>query len=184
MTSFFLTCAVIGGVVLIAQLALGLMGAGHHGDMVDHHDGTASEGLHLLSVRAISAGVAFFGIGGLGTTVAGWPSILAMIVAVLLGAVSMVGVAWAMRSMMRLEEDKSVQMQSAVGASATVYIPVPGSLGGVGKVLVSMQGRTIECEAVTSDANRLPTGMPVVVVDVREHDVVEVVPLPTLDGVA
>jgi hypothetical protein len=65
---------------------------------------------------------------------------------------------------------------------ATVYVPVPGAGGGAGKVLLTLQGRTVECQAVTSDSRVLPTGTPVTVVDVRAADLVEVVPTPSTDG--
>jgi hypothetical protein len=72
MTTFFVVCAALGGGVLVVQLLLGLLGvvdAGGDMDAGGGHDGghghIAAEGLDLLSVRALSAGVAFFGLGGL-----------------------------------------------------------------------------------------------------------------------
>ena len=43
MTSFFLSCAVLGGAVLLIQLLLGLVGLGDHHDGHDAHGG--KEGL-------------------------------------------------------------------------------------------------------------------------------------------
>jgi membrane protein implicated in regulation of membrane protease activity len=184
-TTLFLTCAVLGGVILLAQLALGVVGIGDHED-ASHHTGThevPSDGLQLLSVRALAAGVAFFGLGGLAATLLGVPAVLAVVLGVVLGAGAMVGVAMAMRSMLKLERDASVRIEHAVGSSATVYVPVPAAHGGVGKVLLTLKGRTVEYQAVTPEGQLLPTGTPVVVVDVRGDDTVEVVPLPSLDGV-
>ena len=190
MTTFFLTCAVLGGVILLAQLALGVVGMGHHDaplhDVALHDTAThavPSDGLQLFSVRAVAAAVAFFGLGGLAATLLGVPAVLAIVLGVLGGTVAMVGVAAAMRSMLRFERDASVRIERAVGSSATVYVPVPAALGGVGKVLLTLQGRTVEYQAVTPEGQLLPTGTPVVVVDVRGDDTVEVVPLPSLDGV-
>ena len=180
MITLFLTCAIVGGVVLLAQLVLGAFGAEHHDDV--SHD-TPSDGLNLLSVRALSAGVAFFGVGGLGARTLGLPTLLGIIIAALLGAGATLGVALAMRSMLRLERDASVDINRAIGASGTVYVPVPASSQGVGKVTLTLQGRTVEYQAVTSEGQLLPTGMPVLIVDVRGDDTVEVVPLPSLDGV-
>ena len=180
MTTFYLTCAAVGGLLLLAQLVLGAMGADHH-DVGDHD--TPSDGLQLFSVRAISAAVAFFGIGGLGARAAGLPVPLSVPAAVLLGFAAMLGVGFVMRSMLRLQRDASVDIEQSVGLAATVYVPVPPSLGGVGKVLLTLQGRTVEYEAVTPDAQQLPTGTAVVVVDVRDQHTVEVVFLPPVDGV-
>ena len=63
------------------------------------------------------------------------------------------------------------------GAPATVYLAIPGARGGVGKVTLTLQGRTVEYEAVTAGA-RIPTGAPVVVVDVVAPGTLEVTPTP------
>lgn len=181
MNTLFLTSAVCGGVLLVAGLVLGAIGAEHHA--VGDHD-APSDGLQLFSVRSLSAAAAFFGIGGLAGLALGWPTFLAVILATLLGAGAMLGVAVAMRTMMRFERDASVNIDRAVGQSATVYVPVPSAHGGVGKVLLTLQGRTVEYQAVTPDARTLETGMPVLVVDVKNQDTLEVVPIPSVDGVS
>ncbi len=180
MTTFFLTCAVLGAVVLLTQLVLGVLGH-HHGGVGDHD--AASDGLQLLSVRALSAGIAFFGLGGLGARALGWPMVFAVALGIALGGAAALGVAATMRAMLKLARDASVNIELAVGEPATVYVPVPASHGGAGKVLLKLQGRTVEYQAVTPEGRLLPTGTAVVVVDVRGHDTVEVVPLPSLDGV-
>lgn len=183
MNTFFLTCAVVGAVILVAQLALSAFG-GDHGDAShDGANGHASDGLQLLSARALSAAVAFFGIGALGINALGLPSVLAAVGGVILGGVAMVGVALTMRSLLRLESDGSINIYAAVGAAATVYLPIPGSKAGAGKVTLALQGRTVEYQAVTAEGHALPTGMAVVIVDVHSSDTVEVAPLPSIDGV-
>jgi hypothetical protein len=198
-TTLFLTCLAVGGVVLVAQLVLSLIGVG--AEQADGHAGFAKElahgpthgpghhggsdalmGLHLFSVRSISAAVAFFGVGGLAAQAVGVPSLLAALVGLATGVAASIATAAAMRAMLRMEHDGTVRLAGAVGAAATVYVPVPGAGGGVGKVLLTLQGRTVECQAVTSDSRVLPTGTPVTVVDVRAADLVEVVPTPPTDG--
>ncbi|MBC8090179.1 MAG: hypothetical protein H7Z40_23215 [Phycisphaerae bacterium] len=195
MNTFFLTCAVVGAVILVAQLVLSAFGGDHgnasHGDMspgdmpheaVPHAQ--ASEGLQLLSARALSAGVAFFGIGALAiNALKGVPSLLAAAGGVVVGAVAMLGVALIMRSLLRLESDGSINIYGAVGAAATVYLPIPSGKSGAGKVTLALQGRTVEYQAVTAEGTILPTGMAVVIVDVHSSDTVEVAPLPLIDGV-
>ncbi len=185
MQTFFLTCAAVGGVILVAQLVLGFFGAEHHGG--DHHIGTqhdsASDGLQLLSARTLSAAVAFFGIGALGASAIGLPTVVATVAGSALGIAAMFGVAFLMRAMLRFEHDGSIDIQRAVGQAATVYIPIPASEQGSGKVTMMLQGRTVEYQAVTADGQSLPTGAAVLIVDVRNDDTVEVVPLPSLDGV-
>jgi hypothetical protein len=193
MTSFFVVCTVLGGGVLLLQLLLGIFGVdGAHG--LDHldaphdlghggtHDGGAGNGLNLFSVRALSAGLAFFGLSGLAATSAGWPLILALPTAVVPGFLAMLLVAFSMRWLLRFESDRSIHVSDAIGEGGTVYIPIPGSESGPGKVTLTLNGRTVEYDAVTR-GEALSTGTKVTVVDVREPDIVEVVATPTLDEV-
>lgn len=172
MIAFFITCAALGAVVLVLQLLLGLIG----GDTELDHGGhaTLGEGLDLLSVRSLSAGIAFFGVAGAGAATAGWPSLLALGAALVVGGVATVGVAYLMRAMRRLEVDGSERIENALGQTATVYLRIPGNRGGPGKILVPMQGRTVEYQAVTA-GDELPSGSVVVVRDIVGPDMVEVV---------
>jgi hypothetical protein len=193
MTSFFVVCTVLGGGVLLLQLLLGILGVdGAHG--LDHldaahdighggaHDGSPASGLNLFSVRALSAGVAFFGLSGLAAMSAGWPLFFVIPAAVIPGFLAMLLVATSMRWILRLESDRSIRASDAIGEGGTVYIPIPGAESGPGKVTLTLNGRTVEYDAVTR-GEALSTGTKVTVVDVREPDIVEVVATPTLDEV-
>lgn len=193
MATLFLVCAAVGGILLVAGLVLAAIGFDHdvHGDahggghVAGSHGahGGSSDGLQLFSVRASSAGLAFFGVGGLGARQLGAPVVVELLVALVAGLVAMALVAYAMRAMVRLEHDASVRVDRAIGQAGTVYIPIPAAHGGAGKVLVILQGRTVELQAVTNESEPLPTGAAVVVVDVRDGDTALVVRLPTIDGV-
>ena len=78
MYTFFLVCAGVGGTLVLLQFLAGAFGfggdhgdAGHHDFGTDHaHDGhghgsDANWFLGFLTFRAISAAIAFFGLGGL-----------------------------------------------------------------------------------------------------------------------
>lgn len=193
MTSFFVVCTVLGGGVLLLQLLLGLFGAdvahglehlegGHDLGPGGAHDGPGGNGLNLFSVRALSAGLAFFGLAGLAAMSAGWPLLLALPAAVIPGFLAMVLVAMSMRWLLRLDSDRSIHVSDAIGEGGTVYIPIPGADSGPGKVTLTLNGRTVEYEAVTR-GEALSTGTMVTVVDIREPDIVEVVATPTLDEV-
>lgn len=194
MTTFYLTCALVGGVLLLAQLVFGSLGADHdtatHDGALDgalahlHHGAhETSSGLQLFSVRTLTAAIAFFGLGGLGARSLGATTLLTIIAAVLLGAMGMFGVAVSMRAMLGLQRDATLDIRNAMGQFGTVYVPVPGSLGGVGKVTLAVQGRTVEYQAVTLEGSLLPTGAPVVVVGIRDDDTLEVLLLSSVDGV-
>jgi membrane protein implicated in regulation of membrane protease activity len=178
--TFFLSCALLGGAVLVLQLLLGLVGMDHHG-AGDLHPG-ASEGLNLLGVRSLSAGLTFFGIGGLGGFALGLGAAAALPAALLLGAAAAVAVAAAMRALLRMDSDGSTRIEGAVGEAATVYLSIPGGRTGLGKVHLRLQNRTVEYQALST--HPLPTGAHVVVVDVVGPDTVEVAPTFELGGVS
>jgi hypothetical protein len=188
LNAFFLVCAALGGGVLALQLLLGLLGVIDAGDGTDVHDIGAdahgglghatAEGLNLLSVRALSAGLGFFGLGGLAGLTTGFGLIAAIPLAIVVGAAAMIGTAAFTRWMTTLEDDGSVSIHGAVGATGTVYLSIPADRQGVGKVLLTLQNRTVEYQAVTSQG-ALPTGAAVMVVDVVGPDTVDVIPDPT-----
>jgi hypothetical protein len=184
MTTLFVVCAALGGGVLVVQLLLGLLGivdAGGDGDAGGHgHGGVhgAAEGLNLLSVRALSAGVAFFGLGGLVGMATPLRLLAAIPLAIVGGIAAMYGTAVAMRWMLGFEDDGTVSIDGAVGATGTVYLAIPGERQGAGKVTLTLQNRIVEYQAVTSDAP-LPTGAAIMVVDVVGPDTVHVVADPT-----
>jgi hypothetical protein len=184
MQTFFLACAILGGAVLIVQLLLGLFGIVHDGIDAPHdgsgHHGALSEtsdGLHLLSVRALSAGLGFFGVGGMAGLATGMGLLAALPLGAALGFGAMIATALITRWMLSLEDDGSVSIDGAVGSTGTVYLAIPGERKGTGKVLLTLQNRTVEYQAVTSQG-ALPTGASILVVDVVGPDTVDVVPDP------
>lgn len=177
MFAFFAACAALGAALLVVQIALTSFGAHVHAD-ADHglaHD--VGHGLDLFSTRSLVAGLAFFGIAGAAATQAGWQPGVAVACAVAAGLAAMITVAWLMSRLLRLEEDGTVRAEGALGAPAIVYLAIPGARSGAGKVTLTLQGRTVEYEAVTA-GDRLPTGAPVIVVDVVSPGTVEVAPTP------
>jgi hypothetical protein len=185
MTTLFLVCAGIGSFALLLQTLLGLFGLDHGSNDGGVHLGasTVGEGLELLSVRAVSAGFAFFGFGGLLGGSLGYGMGLAAGIGVLCGLAAMVGTAWLSRQVMNLESDGSLSMDRAIGTTATVYLTIPAAQRGLGKVHLALQGRTVELEAVTADERPIPRGSSVVVVSVLGSDTVEVLPTSRIQEV-
>jgi hypothetical protein len=175
----FWVCALAGGGFILLQSLLGLMGGDDDGG---HHDAHAGDGLNLLSLRAIAAGLTFYGLTGLAALEWGFPRLLAVPLAAAVGLGAAVGIAMVMRGMKRMESDGVVRVEGAVGHPATVYLSIPGGLGAPGKVHLFLQGRTVEMNAVSRDP--LPTGASVLVVDVIDPDTLEVAPQPQLGALA
>ena len=177
METAFLVCAILGGTILIAQILLGLVGFGHDvdvdtdadADAGDHGDGF----LGLLSVRAVSSAILFFGLGGRTAMYYGMEGPAALGIALLAGAGALYAVAMIMKSLAGLKADGTARVERAVGLAATVYLRIPGARTGQGKVHLMLQNRTVEYQAMTA-GSELPTGAQVKVVAVVNSDTVEV----------
>ena len=179
MSTVFLWCLALGGGVMVLQFlasVLGGHGAPHdvHADLVHGHDA-----LDLLSIRALSAGLALFGFGGILATQAGLATVVAIVPALALGAAGSYGIAWLMRSLKRLEVDRSFVLGRSVGVVGRVYLGIPGNRSGAGKVHVVVQERLMELPALTPEAP-IEAGQPVLVIDTVEPDTVVVVRQPPL----
>ena len=120
--------------------------------------------LRLLSLRGILAFLAVYGWGALAISRAGHPWLTAMLVGLVLGAAAMVLVAVAMGLILALQTDGTLDRRNAVGLSGSVYLTIPAQRQGSGKVSIVIQDTLTECDAVTDEAEPLPTGTEVTVV--------------------
>ena len=93
--------------------------------------------------------------------------------AIIFGLVAIVVVYYLYRSIEQLKADGTVSEKTLVGATGSVYVRIPGNNEGIGKVLLSQQGRTMEYEAITLGPE-LISGTPISVVRVVSPNVVEV----------
>jgi hypothetical protein len=201
METLFLICAIVGGTVLVFQFVLSLMGMGGHGDF-DLPDGSVDLGHHIptdsghhghvhdaagadhssnwyfgiITFQTVVAAIAFFGVAGMAASSAQLDRPLALTIAVAAGAAAMLGVHSLMRWITKLRSDGTERIDGAVGLEGTVYLRIPGSNQGAGKIHMALQNRLVEYAAVTS-GDPLPGGAKIVVTRVIGSDTVEVMPV-------
>ena len=178
MATFYLTCFILGGIVVVGQFLLGVVGVDGDG-WIEEGAGDLGEGLDLFTVRALSAAAAFFGVTGLGLMQMGLNGWLALPVALTIGVVSAVAVAKVVRAMRRLDVDKSFEISMTLGQAATVSLSIPGERGGEGKVHLTAHERFLELNAMTAEET-IPTGDTVYVIDAISSDTVLVARQPSL----
>jgi hypothetical protein len=172
-------CAAVAGTIFLIQLVLSLAGHdGHDGSFddpssFDHPDHDSSGIFGVLSFRTVIAAFAFFGLAGLGGEKSGWAPMTTFTVAVLIGGAALYGVYWLGMLLHGLQSDETADPRRSVGCRGNVYLRIPAERGGVGKVQISQQGRTMEYEAVTR-GQELHVGDPIVVVAHVGSDTVEV----------
>ncbi|MBW3597669.1 MAG: hypothetical protein KY475_10375 [Planctomycetes bacterium] len=151
--------------------------AGHSGDAGGDHHGMEHDSSNLFKMftfRSLVAAIAFFGIAGMTASKAELDAFTTLGIALVAGALALYFVGWLFQSMHRLAEDGNVRIEHAVGLPGTVYIPIPERKSGAGKIQLKLQNRIVELRAVTSEAEKLPTGANVVVVEVINANTVEV----------
>ena len=136
------------------------------GDGEVHHDGF---NLRLFSFRGIVAFCAVYGWGALAISRAGHPLLVALLVGLILGLGAMLLVAVTMQLFVRLQTDGTVDTANAVGLTGEVYLSVPASRTGEGKVNVVIQEKMTECAAVTDEEESIPTGRAVTVIGVTRE---------------
>jgi len=128
----------------------------------------------VISVRTLIAAGAFFGVAGRAAKATGLSNTTSLLVALAAGLAAMYGMYWLMQAIAAFETSGNERIGNAVGRKATVYVPIPASGAGAGKVQLSMQNRIVEFQAVTDEEERLRTGENVEVVAIAGSDVVRV----------
>jgi len=186
MITVYTVCAVAGVVVLVAQVAMTLFGLDHDsqpimdvgddlemGDELADHHGLSTWFFGVITLRSVTAFVAFFGLGGRTALAFNLGGFIAFIWALGLGVVAMVAVALMMRMLHELKSDGNIHIESALGTTGTVYLTVPGRRSGAGKVEVSVQGRSMTYPAITN-GEELKTGTRVKVSGISDPNTLEI----------
>lgn len=143
-------------------------------DAVDVHLGDS--GLRIFTVRGM---VAFFAVGGwagLSALSLSGSVAAAIITSFIAGTLALLLVAWFFKWAASLNENGTLQMESAVGKVGEVYITIPPDMSGTGKINVIIQGRLTEAEAMTECDRPLKYGEPVEVVGMAVGNVFKVKP--------
>jgi len=128
----------------------------------------------MLSFRTIVAAITFFGLGGAWSSSSGHSAPVTLLVACAAGFAAMFAMYKLMRAIYDLQSEGNIDIRNAVGEPATIYIPVPADGAGKGKIQITLQGRTMEYEAVSDDTETLTTGTAVVVDSVLSNELVKV----------
>ena len=98
----------------------------------------------------------------------------AILLAVLCGVAALFGMAYLMKSVLKLQSSGNLQLGAAVGKTGQVYIPIPPKGEGRGKINITVQDRYIEVDAITASEDTLKTGETVRVVSTDENGLVMV----------
>ena len=174
-------------VVMFLQLILMLFGYGFGSDAdgdVDSDtvdttaDNTAYEagsntGSTILKMFTIRGIVAFFALGGwagLAALTAGVPLIWSIQISLLSGVAALVLASVVIRLALRMQDSGTLNIKNAMAQVGEVYITIPPSRSRTGKVMVLVQERLVELEAVTDSETEIRPNTKVEVVGIEEND--------------
>jgi len=167
----------IAASILQVLMFLGSMVSGHD---LDHNtgngDGSAVDGVKLVSVRAVVAFLVGFGWAGALFLRDGFSLTGATLIAVGTGFVFMAVIFLIMRILMSLRSDGTLDYKNAIGQTGQVYVTIPGNRGGQGQVEIMIQGRLATILAVTEGAQSLAPLTPIIVRSVEGTNLLVVSP--------
>ncbi len=139
-------------------------------ELVQSHDGSNPMDYSTLRLFTIQGFVAFF-------TVFSWTSIvsiksgtyepLGLFIGAVLGLAVMVLIAKIIQISRRLTENGAVDIRNSIGEIGTVYVPIPAGGAGQGKVVLKVQNRFGEFNAVTLGDSELASNTQIRVTDLR-----------------
>ena len=178
--------AAIASLILVFQLVMALFGFakgadadfgadgdfGGGGDIdgpdIDHSGGgDAGAGLRVFTVQGIISFFVMYSWSCIAFISVNMPDWLASIVSFVLGTGALLLMAKLMQLMLKLQDSGNIDFRGAVGIIGQVYIPIPSNENGIGKVMLTLQNRFIECDAITRGDAFLKTDTFVKVLEVR-----------------
>lgn len=139
-------------------------------DTIITHDGGNPSDLgtmHFFTIQGFITFLTVFGWSGIicyGTTN---NLILTVFVAFALGALAMLGVAKLMQVSGKLAQNGTINMRNLLGAKGTVYLVIPATGKGKGKVNITTDERSLEFDAITDGSDPISDGSEIRVTDIR-----------------
>lgn len=96
-------------------------------------------------------------------------TVTVIILSVAVGLALVAAVMYIFYLMSKMEQSGNIEIQSAVGCKGSVYLTIPASRQGEGKVQISIQGAVREYNAMTEE-EVLPNGCPIVVTQILNEN--------------
>lgn len=158
----FWVCAIISSIVFLIQFVLTFIGVDAADDIeFDTGAGDTLDAGGMISLFSVRNAVNFLlGFGWGGVCLAGYIQSTALLVAgaFIIGCMFVAVCLWTMKQMMRLESSGTINIKDCEGKECDVYLRIPASRDGKGKVQISINGSVFEFDAVTDDNEKISTG--------------------------
>ena len=135
-------------------------------EFYDTADAWGLQGLKIFTIKGIISFFVVFGWSGIVLLGADVPIFITIPVATICGFGMMFLLAVLFKLVFKLRSDGNIDNKNAIGVAGKVYLTIPPSRTGEGKVYVMIQGSYVERAAVTDNAEAIPTGAEIVVIGV------------------
>ena len=123
--------------------------------------------MRLFTLQTVIAFLTVFGWSAIVSLHTGSKLWVALVIGGILGVLAMLLLAKLVQVSARLAENGTQDLRLSLGASATVYLPIPADGAGHGKVTFTLQGTFTEHEAITA-GEALAVGTQVRIIDIRD----------------
>jgi hypothetical protein len=144
----------------LLQLILTFFGGGDVHDDVPDAEVESDTGIpfQFFTMKNLVAFFAIFGWTGVACVDSGLSEWLSLVIAIIAGLATMMIMAYLLYMLSKANVSGTMSFKKAIGQSGEVYIPIPSTRKGTGKVSVKVQGSLRTLDAITDDAADLPTG--------------------------
>lgn len=159
--------AIVATVLFLVQTVMAFIGVdGDAHEAVDVEVQDPSLGSQFFTFKSMLGFFMLFGWSGLGCMEMGLELWLTALLSIVAGGVMMFVTATLFYGMSRMTDNGTMKVSNALNSLGEVYLVIPASRGGVGKVQITVQGALRELDALTDDADAIPTGSIVQVIDI------------------
>jgi len=171
--------AIFASVIFAALMLMAAVGGGdaHDLDGMDTDTDHGGDDFQVFSFRNLIHFLLGFSWGGIGLYHHIPSKIFLVALALSVGAAMVYFFFQAMRAVVRLGRDQTVNPDQAFGKTGQVYLTIPARRSGKGKILISLGGATREFDAVT-DGETLPNGVKITVTEILQDTLMAVEAAP------
>ncbi len=142
--------------------------SGHADELIEGDDGM---GFHFFTIKNMIAFFTIFGWVGLACVEGGLGNTLTVIFSVLAGLIMMFIMASIFYFMSKLAYSGTLKMKNALHKIGEVYLTIPSSRKGFGKIQISVQGSIHELDSMTDDTEDLKNGTLVKVIEIINNQI-------------
>ncbi|WP_026711249.1 NfeD family protein [Flavobacterium filum] len=146
-------------IFFLLQTIMTFMGVGGDAelDIVEGHD-SGDAPFELFSLRNLINFLLGFSWTGISLYNTIENKTFLIILSVVIGVIFIGLFFFIIKQILKLGEDNSFKFEQTINQTATVYLTIPESKSGVGKVQISVKGSVHELQAMTESVEKIPTG--------------------------